>query len=484
MDPSTQPRKRRRRQSLNCKEKKEDKYSGAQNDNATGADDSPNRKDTNLDRAVEMMPTTFATHPTKNSDEIGTKKTTGSGILSIAKTRLSKWCARLFDPDRPKGLIEPPKTIPLNDEYLQAFGRRQKEHYAAHGQDIQIEHTIEEEEGDADNDMVTGGTSSLEQSTNDRPKGTKVRIANLLFATTEASLTAACQSFGPIESVRLIMDRERPDSGLNKGLAFVTFTHADAAQDCMSGLNKIDGRTVKVSLAFESTSTTPAAKDGSQKRYWIRDISTKCYRCGQVGHMEAECTNPPLPKPCPLCAHTSHDMRDCPFKVVCFNCGVPGHTLRDCVRPRGIPPRRIDDYMARHSTGAAICMECHKPGHFLCREFKWFVGLQGGITCWNCGQRGHIGSQCARPDLEMCSRNESIVPEEIARADTHTTEDDVNHPPSRDRASRNNTARDMDSEHRQRARSYPPKRFMPAPQGSISSTPADYHRLRNEKRSR
>jgi hypothetical protein len=28
----------------------------------------------------------------------------------LAKSKLSKWAARLFDPNRPRGLVEPPKT--------------------------------------------------------------------------------------------------------------------------------------------------------------------------------------------------------------------------------------------------------------------------------------------------------------------------------------------------------------------------------------
>lgn len=30
--------------------------------------------------------------------------------LDLAKSKLSKWAARLFDPNRPRGLVEPPKT--------------------------------------------------------------------------------------------------------------------------------------------------------------------------------------------------------------------------------------------------------------------------------------------------------------------------------------------------------------------------------------
>jgi len=48
-------------------------------------------------------------------------------LQQIAKQRLSKWSARLLDPNRPRGLIETPKIIPLNDEFLSAFGKREKQ---------------------------------------------------------------------------------------------------------------------------------------------------------------------------------------------------------------------------------------------------------------------------------------------------------------------------------------------------------------------
>ena len=43
-------------------------------------------------------------------------------------SRLSKFARRLFDPDRTRGLIETPEIIPLNDEFLTQFGKREKEY--------------------------------------------------------------------------------------------------------------------------------------------------------------------------------------------------------------------------------------------------------------------------------------------------------------------------------------------------------------------
>ncbi|EEC50967.1 predicted protein, partial [Phaeodactylum tricornutum CCAP 1055/1] len=108
-----------------------------------------------------------------------------------------------------------------------------------------------------------------------------------------------------------------------------------------------------------------------------------CFRCDEVGHIEAECPNKPKPKPCSFCAQTDHEMYRCPLKVVCFNCGIPGHPSRACNMPRGLPERRV----------CSICFHCGRPGHFLCKEMRWYFGLEG-VTCANCGQAGHNIFDC------------------------------------------------------------------------------------------
>jgi hypothetical protein len=69
-------------------------------------------------------------------------------LVEVAKQRLSKWAARLFDPNRPRGLVEPPAVIPLNDEFLTAFGRREKDHDEKMGRIVEIPQGI----GDASSD--------------------------------------------------------------------------------------------------------------------------------------------------------------------------------------------------------------------------------------------------------------------------------------------------------------------------------------------
>ena len=74
-----------------------------------------------------------------------------------------------------------------------------------------------------------------------------------------------------------------------------------------------------------------------QPRYFDDDYEAaalRCFRCGQGGHREAECTLPAKKKACHLCGFTSHIARDCPHGL-CFNCLTPGHQSRDCPYQRG-----------------------------------------------------------------------------------------------------------------------------------------------------
>lgn len=316
--------------------------------------------------------------------------------------RLSKWAARLFDPNRPKGLVQAPQTIPLNDEFLQAFGRREKETDAAKGILLQIDRTIDDA-GDDDLDTLPDPASLTIKPSSTSISKRKVKITNLKYSTTAAGLDAACAKFGPVEFANLIMQTDT-GGNQNTGLAYVTFLDAASAEACVTGLSSIDQRSVSVLLAATLSASTTRHQSAAQSRYWSADdLSTKCFRCGQTGHMAAECRNDAVLKPCPLCAATDHEMRHCPVRQVCFNCGVPGHVSRDCAALRGSLPRRglctvcyatfhhgktqcrevtNNRVVAPPSAPLAVCLSCGRLGHYLCSELKWFFGLRG-VSCSN-----------------------------------------------------------------------------------------------------
>ena len=113
-------------------------------------------------------------------------------LLEHAKSRLSKWAARLFDPDRPKGLMQPPETIPLNDEHLKAFGQRVKQEQF----DLQqITTTIDSDDDDEDKgDLPTMTESSTKKKK--AKEGTKLKITNMAY-TTDAGLLPHPPAEGP-----------------------------------------------------------------------------------------------------------------------------------------------------------------------------------------------------------------------------------------------------------------------------------------------
>ncbi len=78
----------------------------------------------------------------------------------------------------------------------------------------------------------------------------KLFFGGLAWATTDASLHAACERFGDIQEARIITDRE---TGRSKGFGFVTFTTEEAATRAKDELDgtMLDGRAVKVDYPRE-----------------------------------------------------------------------------------------------------------------------------------------------------------------------------------------------------------------------------------------
>ena len=368
--------------------------------------------------------------------------------LQEAKRKLSKWSQRLFDPARPRGLIETPTVIPLNDEFLKNFGKREKEMDKAIGRDI----THIDVDIDVDIDVETDGQTDTTDITNKSTKntkdvsstndhGAKVKIANLAYSTTKEKITRTCERYGPVMSVTLLMDEE--NQNLSKGRGYVIFESVDHREAFIEGMNgkPLDGRILRLFAVNEEEEAannkrknqSNSTNGGGLARYWEKDITTKCFRCGQIGHMAGQCPNEELARPCPICAKKGHDSYSCPLHKICFNCGIPGHVNRDCKEKRG-QPRRLacgKCFISGHHrwdcveraqdipSYNAICFVCGGVGHFMCKPMKWLHGLKG-MTCFNCGDSNHHGSQCNRPLVDNCAKNGEVVLQEIERAESMT----------------------------------------------------------------
>lgn len=76
----------------------------------------------------------------------------------------------------------------------------------------------------------------------------KLFVGNLSFQTTESDISSAFQTFGSIESVNIITDR---DTGRSKGFGFVVMSEEDGADKAIAQMNgsQLDGRALTVNEA-------------------------------------------------------------------------------------------------------------------------------------------------------------------------------------------------------------------------------------------
>jgi len=76
----------------------------------------------------------------------------------------------------------------------------------------------------------------------------KLFVGNLSFQTAESEISSAFETYGSVESVSIITDRE---TGRSKGFGFVVMSEEDAADKAIAGLNgaQLGGRALTVNEA-------------------------------------------------------------------------------------------------------------------------------------------------------------------------------------------------------------------------------------------
>ncbi|CAL8099472.1 unnamed protein product [Calicophoron daubneyi] len=115
------------------------------------------------------------------------------------------------------------------------------------------------------------------------PSKSTVYISNLPFTLTNNDLHKVLMPFGRVVKVTVVKDKE---SRKSKGVAFVLFLDRNDAQRCVSQLNdtQLFGRTIKVSIARDNGR---AAEFIRRREY---PNKSRCYECGEYGHLSYKCT--------------------------------------------------------------------------------------------------------------------------------------------------------------------------------------------------
>lgn len=77
---------------------------------------------------------------------------------------------------------------------------------------------------------------------------TNIFVGNLSYQTTEDDLTAAFSSYGAVDRVSIVRDR---DTGQSRGFAFVEMPNGPEAEKAITGMNgrELNGRTLNVNEA-------------------------------------------------------------------------------------------------------------------------------------------------------------------------------------------------------------------------------------------
>ena len=128
-----------------------------------------------------------------------------------------------------------------------------------------------------------------------------------------------------------------------------------------------------------------------QPRYFDDDYEAaalRCFRCGQGGHREAECTLPRRKRRV-TCVDSRRTSRDCPHGL-CFNCLTPGHRVELSVPVAG----------SGRDAQKLCCLRCGKSGHVVAGcVYKFDASDLAQIHCYVCGSFGHLC--CAPQDRSL-----------------------------------------------------------------------------------
>uniref|UniRef100_A0A8C9WTY3 Zinc finger CCHC-type and RNA-binding motif-containing protein 1 n=1 Tax=Scleropages formosus TaxID=113540 RepID=A0A8C9WTY3_SCLFO len=113
------------------------------------------------------------------------------------------------------------------------------------------------------------------------PSKSTVYVSNLPFSLTNNDLHKVITNI-LFSRVTIVKDKETRRS---KGVAFVLFLDKESAHNCARALNnkELFGRTVKASIAIDNGRATEFIR---RRNYTDK---TRCYECGEPGHLSYAC---------------------------------------------------------------------------------------------------------------------------------------------------------------------------------------------------
>ncbi|XP_051974787.1 zinc finger CCHC-type and RNA-binding motif-containing protein 1 [Xyrauchen texanus] len=114
------------------------------------------------------------------------------------------------------------------------------------------------------------------------PSKSTVYVSNIPFSLTNNDLHKLCTKYGKVVKVTVVKDKQ---TRMSKGVAFVLFLDRESAHNCAHSLNnkQLFGRTVKASIAIDNG----RASEFIRKRNYTD--KSKCYECGEDGHLSYCC---------------------------------------------------------------------------------------------------------------------------------------------------------------------------------------------------
>ncbi|XP_043943386.1 zinc finger CCHC-type and RNA-binding motif-containing protein 1 [Protopterus annectens] len=114
------------------------------------------------------------------------------------------------------------------------------------------------------------------------PSKSTTYVSNLPFSLTNNDLHRIFSKYGTVVKVTVLKDKETRRS---KGVAFVLFLNKESAQNCARALNnkQLFGRVLKASIAIDNGR---AAEFIRRRNYMDK---SKCYECGDTGHLSYAC---------------------------------------------------------------------------------------------------------------------------------------------------------------------------------------------------